>query len=43
MKGDMCLSSVPWRQEGAKMDERAVGLCFVMKFSWAEYCQQKEM
>lgn len=32
MKGDMCLSRVLRRREGAEMDERAAGLGFVMKF-----------
>lgn len=36
MKGGICLSCVLRRHEGAEMDERAVGLGFVMKFSWEE-------
>lgn len=42
MKGGMCLSCVLGRHEGAEMDERAVGLGFVMKFSWEENVRKRK-
>lgn len=42
MKGGICLSGVLGRHEGAEMDERAVGLGFVMKFSWEENVRKRK-